>query len=127
MALGYSPDIRLPCELFDFNATSLFAGLDYFFPSNLLISLGYTRTDGATVSSTTRPSLAAYKKADAFYSDPGLPEGWFAYQFATVNDQWSISVSYLIAKDSSLDLSWATQDFKATGDRNFDNERVQRF
>ena len=131
-SLGYSADIRLPYELFDLNASSLFAGLDYFFPSKLLISLGYTRTDGATVSSTTKPSLAAYKKADAFYSDPGLPEGWFTYQFATINDEWSISVSYPIAEDSSLDLSWATQDIKATGDRDYDNERfvlsfVQRF
>lgn len=125
-AFGYDPVIRAPFELFDFQSTSVFISGDYTFYSGWLVSAGFRRINGATVASTTTPSLSVYKIADAFYSDPafelnGGATQWFAYQLETNADQYSTAISIPILQDTSIDITASWNDISAPSGLDYDN------
>ncbi len=124
-AFGYDPIIGAPFELFDFSATSAFLNADYTFYNAWILSAGYRRINGATVASTTTPSLAVYKISDAFYTDPAFESDsnarWFAYQLETNTDQFSTAISFPVLVDTSIDLSASWNDIRAASGRNYDN------
>ena len=125
-AFGYDPVIRAPFELFDFDSASVFIEGDYTFYSGWMMSAGFRRINGATVASTTAPSLATYKISDAFYSDPAFASEsggnpWFAYQLATNTDQFSTAISIPVLKDTSIDIGASWNDIRAPSGRDYDN------
>jgi hypothetical protein len=125
-AFGYDPVLRAPYELFDFSSVSVFVSADYTFYNAWLVSLSVRRINGATVVSTTTPSLALYKVSDGFYSDPAFSSDpgsspWFAYQVETNTDQYSAGVSIPIFQDTSIDITGSWNDIRAPIGRHYEN------
>lgn len=110
---GYDPNFRLPSELYDYNSSSLFGSLEYAFENGVLLSGGYRRVDGFTISSTTQPTLALYKVADAVYADPAFGGGWLAYQLEADTDEWSAGLSIPSGVDSSINFGYSFYDIEA--------------
>ena len=120
-SLGYSPDRRLPFELYDYDSASLYADLEYSFENGMLVNAGFRRVNGFTVSSTTRPTLALYKVADALYSDPAFTQGWVAYLLEADTNEWSLGVSIPSGLDSSINLGYSFYDISAVSGNNYLN------
>ena len=121
-AFGYDSNIRLPYELFDYDAKSLFISGEYAFESGFLLGLGYRRILGATVASTPVPTQKVYKFSDAFYSDPAFESrDWFAYQLDANTDEWSLSGSWALGIDSSLNLGVTWNDSAVPANRSYTN------
>jgi hypothetical protein len=76
----------------------------------MLINAGLRCVNGFTVSSTTRPTLALYKVADALYSDPAFKEGWVAYLLEADTNEWSLGVSIPSGIDSSINFGYSFND-----------------
>ena len=110
---GYDPDMTLPFELYDYDSTSVYTDLEYAFENGILFNAGYRRVNGFTVSSTTKPTLALYKVADAIYSDPAFKEGWVAYQLEADTNEWSLGLSIPSGLDSSINLGYSFYDISA--------------
>ena len=121
-AFGYDPLIRLPYEVFNYDARSLFLSGEYAFENGLLLELGYRRIDGATVASTSMPTLAVYKISDAFYSDPAFDSmDWFAYLLDANTDEWSLTGSWAIGIDSSINLGVTWNESDVPANRSYTN------
>ena len=121
-ALGYDPEIRLPYELFNYDAKSLFVNGEYGFENGFLLGLGYRRILGATLASTPVPTQKVYKFSDAFYSDPAFgSRDWFAYQLDANTDEWSLSGSWALGIDSSLNLDVTWNDSAVPAARSYTN------
>ena len=121
-AFGYDSDIRLPYELFDYDAKSLFVSGEYAFESGFLLGLGFRRILGATVASTPKPTQKVYKFSDAFYSDPAFASrNWFAYQLDANTDEWSLSGSWALGIDSSLNLGVTWNESAVPANRSYAN------
>jgi hypothetical protein len=124
-AFGYDPDTRLPYELFDYDARSLFLSGEYAFENGFLLGAGYRRVLGATVASTSVPTLKVYKFSDAFYSDPAFEsEDWFGYLLDANTDEWSLSGSWALGMDSSLNLGVIWNDSAVPANRSYSNTIV---
>ncbi|MEQ8954851.1 MAG: hypothetical protein RL120_12020, partial [Gammaproteobacteria bacterium] len=108
-------------KLFDYEAAALFANAEYALANGLLLSASYRRVSGATVASTTLPSLGIYKISDAFYSDPAFNPGWFAYQLKATIDEWSFGLNVPVATDTAVDFSLQWHGIDARGGRDYDN------
>jgi hypothetical protein len=125
-AFGYDPVRRAAYELFDFESASAFINGDYTFYNGWLASAGFRKINGATVASTTTPSLAVYKISDAFYTDPAFnsemaARPWFAYQLETNASQYSAALSIPILQDTSLDVTASWIEISAPSGRDYDN------
>lgn len=118
---AYDPDTRLPYELYDYDSASVFAELEYAFENGVLLTGGYRRIDGHTISSTLTPSLHLYKHAEAFYLDPAFDSPWYAYLLEANTDEWSVGVSLPVAIDSAIDVGYSWHDIQAGGGREYDN------
>lgn len=125
LAFGYDELTRLPFELFDFESASVFAGVEYALLNGWMTNLSYRRINGATVASTTEPSLAIYKVSNAFYSDPAFGQNfsrpWFAYQIESNTNQWGAGVSIPVLQDTSIDFAFNWNDIKGPSVRDYEN------
>lgn len=118
---GYSPDISLPYEIYDFASASAFIEAEYTFQNQLMLIGSYRRNNGHTVASTTMPSLKTYKISKAFYPDPALPDGWYAYLLESNTDDLSLSLSVPVARDAAVDLSGRWLKTRAPLGKTYDN------
>jgi hypothetical protein len=118
---GYDPDRNLPFELYDYDSTSVYTDIEYSFENGMLLNAGYRRVDGFTVSSTTTPTLALYKVADAIYSDPAFDAGWVAYQLEADTNEWSLGLSIPSGLDSSINLGYSFYDISAVSGNSYVN------
>lgn len=110
---GYDPSFRLPSELYDYGSSSVYGSLEYTFENGVLLNAGYRRVDGFTVSSTTQPTLALYKVADAVYLDPAFDGDWVAYQLEADTNEWTAGLSIPSGIDSSINFGYSFYDIKA--------------
>ncbi len=120
-SFGYDPDLSLPFELFDYDSRSVFADLEYSFENGMLLSGGFRRVDGFTVSSTTEPSLNLYKVAEAFYSDSAFRQGWVAYQLEAKTNEWSLGLSIPSSRDSSINFAYSLYDISGVSGHDYLN------
>ena len=120
-SFGYSPDSRLPFELYDYDSSSVYIDLEYSFENGMLLNAAYRRVDGFTVSSTTMPTLALYKVADALYPDPAFEAGWVAYLLEADTDEWSLGLSVPTDIDSSINFGYGFYNIKAVGGNDYVN------
>ena len=121
LSFGYDPQLRLPFELFSYHSKAAFVDAEYAFANGLLLEGRFRRIDGGTVSSTTTPSLLLYKKARAFYSDPGFDEDWFAYLLDARTSEWSTGLSIPIGVDSSINLRATWHDSQSSANGSYEN------
>jgi len=118
---GYDPDRSLPFELYDYDSTSVYGDIEYSFENGMLLNAGFRRVNGFTVSSTTRPTLALYKVADALYSDPAFKAGWVAYQLEADTNEWSLGLSIPSGLDSSINFGYSFYDISAVSGNSYVN------
>ena len=123
-SFGYDPDNRLPATLFDDDSSSVFAELAYDLPNGMLVTGGYSRTDGFTVASTQTPNLHVYKLSRAIYTDPAWPDLWFGYRLPAIVDDWSLGLSIPVLRDSSIGIGGSWQDVDGPDDLYYDNRLV---
>ncbi len=121
LSFGYDPELRLPFELFSYHSKAAFIDGEYAFANGLLLEGRFRRIDGGTVSSTTQPSLALYKKARAFFSDPGFDSDWFAYLLDARTSEWSAGLSIPMDIDSSINLRATWHDSKSSANGSYEN------
>tara|TARA_B110000858_G_scaffold112419_2_gene128589 strand:+ start:6361 stop:7290 length:930 start_codon:yes stop_codon:yes gene_type:complete len=120
-SLGYSPDNNLPFELYDYESASVYIDLEYSFENGMLLNAGYRRVDGFTVSSTTMPTHALYKVADALYPDPAFKAAWVAYLLEADTDEWSLGLSIPSGLDSSINLGYGFYNISAISGNSYVN------
>lgn len=120
-SFGYAPDRNLPLELYDYDSNSVYTDLEYAFENGLLLNVGFRRVNGFTVSSTTTPSLALYKVADALYSDPAFKEDWVAYLLEADTNEWSMGLSIPSGIDSSINIGYSFYDISAVSGNSYRN------
>lgn len=123
-AFQYDPDQRLPLELFEYHSNAWFIEGEYAFSNGLMVQAGYRNIDGGTVSSTSTPGPALYKIARAFFSDPGIDNGWFAYLLDADTDEWTAGLSWPLGIDASINLRGTFHDSDAFGGGNYQNSVV---
>ena len=123
-AFQYDPDQRLPLELFEYHSNAWFVESEYGFENGLLLQAAFRRIDGGTVSSTSTPGPALYKIARAFYSDPGIDHGWFAYLLDADTNEWSAGLSWPVSIDASVNLGATWHDSDAFGGGNYKNSVI---
>lgn len=124
LSFGYDPELRLPFELFSYHSRAVFVDGEYAFANGWLLEGRFRRIDGGTVSSTTQPSLPLYKRARAFYSDPGFDAGWFAYLLDAMTNEWSAGLSVPVSTDSSVNLRATWHDSKSSADGSYENSII---
>lgn len=118
---GYDPDMGLPFDLYDYESSSIYGEIEYAFENGLLLSSGFRRVDGFTVSSTTQPTLALYKVADGIYVDPAFSGDWLAYQLEADTNEWSLGLSVPSGLDSSININYSHYDITAVSGGNYLN------
>lgn len=124
LSFGYDPRFRLPFELFSYHSKAAFIDGEYAIANGWLLEGRLRRIDGGTVSSTTQPSLPLYKRARAFYSDPGFDSGWFAYLLDAMTNEWSAGLSVPMGTDTSINLRATWHDSKSSADGSYENSIV---
>lgn len=120
-AFGYSPTIRLPYELFDYDSQGIQVSADYTFVNRIILMASVRRTNGSTVASTTNPTFKTYKVSSAFYADPAFNEGWFAYRLDANTNDWSMAVSLPLGQDSAIDLAARYLDIAGPARHHYQN------
>ena len=120
-SFSYDAAFGLPFEVYDYDSTSLYAELEYSFENGMLLSTGLRRVDGYTVSSTTQPTLALYKVADAVYTDPAFKGDWLAYQLEADTNEWSLGLSIPSGRDSSINFTYSFYDIAAVSGNSYLN------
>lgn len=110
-----------PFELYDYDSTSVYADIEYAFENGMLLNAGYRRVNGSIVSSTTWPTLALYKAADAVYSDPAFKGNWVAYQLEADTNEWSLGLSIPSGQDSSINLGYSFYGISAVSGNSYVN------
>lgn len=121
-AFGYSPTIRLPYELFDYDSQGIQLSADYTFENRIILMASLRRTNGSTVASTTNPTFKTYKVSSAFYADPAFDEGWFAYRLDANTNDWSMAVSLPLGQDSAVDLGARYLDIAGPARHHYTNK-----
>ncbi|PCJ23188.1 MAG: hypothetical protein COA96_12490 [SAR86 cluster bacterium] len=123
-SFGYAPVDRLSYELFDYDSFSAFAELEYAFENGVLVSGGYRRINGHTVSSTTLPTHALYNISKAVYVDPAFRAGWLAYLLEANTNEWSVGASIPTGIDSSINIGYGFYDISGPSGRDYENRIV---
>jgi len=121
LSFGYDPNNTLSYGSFDDDAVSMFAEVAYDFPNGMMLTGGYNRSDGFTVSSTQKPSLKIYKISKAVYVDPAWPDLWFAYRIPSTTDDWSLGLSMPVSRDASVNLGASWQEIDGPTVFNYKN------
>jgi len=117
----YNPDRNLPFELYEYDSNSVYTDIEYAFENGMLLNIGFRRVNGFTVSSTTQPTLALYKVADALYSDPAFKEDWVAYQLQADTNEWTLGLSIPSGQDSSINFGYSFYDISAVSGNSYVN------